>query len=821
MEKQYEESKGTIAPEDIKSIEGKNPLADFYANMSESTLFKSPQVYDSYKPPYNPDPVWQKYGDYRIYESMVDDDQVSVCLRLKKDLVLGDGGQIVPGGEGQEIITEDLETALFEDYEGDFIEDVEQILTGYEFGFSITEKIFKNREAGRLGLRYLRTRHPNSWRLHQDNKGAVEKYEQITVEGSKDINPKSITHYINDPRFQNPYGNSDLRSAYAAWFAKNEIVKFFAIFLEKAASPVPVATYDKNAPQSAVDKIFAVLKKFQTKTALAIPKDIEVEFLEAKNSGEAYVKAIHLFNMFIGRSLFIPDLVGFTGSETGGGSLALGKEQMNLFFMHIYRRRNALENLINKEFIWPMVIYNHGFIKNYPKFKFKPLDDMKAVELAKIWLEAVKGKTWDANPEEINHFRKLVKFPIGDVNKVQPAPNPLLGGMPGDGDSENPMNEKNPNDMKSKGDKDGKASDAKKADQEKEMPHDSEDDKGEPDNKKSNFAKAYNLPDGDYHKKVNFKAIETKLNDYDQSVMSDVRPVIRRMITDLLEQVDKKKILATQNTSRIDSLSLRYKKEIKQVLKNSFMQIYKDAQSQAQNELLKTATFAKKPVTSQKFLDIIEDETFKFVGDYEYGILKRVRTELIAAVKDGKALAAVEDVLTNDLERMSDVQIERFARTKHTEVLNRGRLDYFNDSEVVQGYQYSAILDDVTSEICSGLHGKKFKAGEEPVPPLHFNCRSLLIPITKYEEFKPTESIRGMSPDEFIEEHKGEGFSKFSREPKITDPGVEMSMDTLDEVTQVFTYAKDGKAFYKVTVTYEDETKKTQKSVKPERIPFE
>lgn len=39
------------------------------------------------------------------------------------------------------------------------------------------------------------------------------------------------------------------------------------------------------------------------------------------------------------------------------------------------------------------------------------------------------------------------------------------------------------------------------------------------------------------------------------------------------------------------------------------------------------------------------------------------------------------------------------------------------------------------------------------------NCRSTLIPITKYEEFKPTESIRGMNPKDFVDEYKGEGFS--------------------------------------------------------------
>ena len=39
------------------------------------------------------------------------------------------------------------------------------------------------------------------------------------------------------------------------------------------------------------------------------------------------------------------------------------------------------------------------------------------------------------------------------------------------------------------------------------------------------------------------------------------------------------------------------------------------------------------------------------------------------------------------------------------------------------------------------------------------NCRSTLIPITKYEKYKPTETIRGQDPQTFIEENKGDGFA--------------------------------------------------------------
>jgi len=713
----------------LLSENSRNPIVDEYNNFEETTYFRSPLVSDSFKPPYNPDDIWQKTGDYSIYESMAKDDQVSVCLRLKKDLILGDGGYFKPGDSDQEEITKHLEELFTQSYNGDFDNDLEEILSAYEFGFSITEKIFEVKENNQLGIKALRTRHPNSWRLHQDDKGNVSKYEQWTMAGALDINPKNIIHFKNDPRFQNPYGNSDLRTAYLAWFTKKQIVKFYAIFMEKAASPIPVGRYDKNAPKGAVDFIYNALKSFQTKTTLVIPKDIEVEFLEAKSAGDVYTKALHFFNMVIGRSLFIPDLLGFTGGETGGGSLALGKEQMGLFFKHIVRRRKALELVINRELVKPLIQWNYGFIENPPVFCFKPLNDFEAVEYAKVWLEGVKGNVYKANPEEINHFRKLVKFPEGEVlEKAAPI---LPGMMPQETEDE------------------------EESEVEEKKPIEKEE-KPEPEDKKE-FAKG-KVPPGDYYKKVDFKAMKAKLDDYDKSLTNEYAPIVKKMVNDLFDQIDKKKIVQGQKVDRIESLNLKYKKELKQILKSSFISLYKDAKTQASSEILK-GVYAKS-IANDQFLEVVEAETFQFIGDYEYTILKRVRAELIAAIKDGQSLATVQDILTNELMQLSQTQLDRFARTKHTEVMNNARVDFFNESGVVSAYQYSAIMDNQTSDICAGLDGKIFEAGKEVIPPCHFNCRSTLIPITKYEEWKADTKVGSKDINVFIDENLGKGFSR-------------------------------------------------------------
>jgi SPP1 gp7 family putative phage head morphogenesis protein len=800
-----------------------NPVVDLYTGFEENTYFKSPLVEESFRPPYNQDDLWNKTGSFSIYEEMSNDDQISVCLRLKKDLILGEGGYFIPGDSEQDDIINHLNKAFFEQYSGEFDSDLEEILTSYEFGFSITEKIFKYMSDGMLGIKGLRTRHPDSFRLHQDIKGNVIKYEQITTIGNIDVNPKSIIHFINDPRFQNPYGNSDLRTAYAAWFTKRQVIKYYAIFLEKSASPIPVGRFDKNAPAQAIDDIFNSLKRFQTKTALVIPKEIEVQFLESTNKGEAYAKALHYFNMVIGRSLFVPDLVGFTGSETGGGSLSLGKEQMSLFFKHILRRRKSLEIVINKELVQPIINYNYGFIEKPPVFKFKPLNDLEAVELAKVWLEAVKSRVYQATNEEVNHFRKLVKFPeqsIEEMEEMQEKRQEMIDAQMG-------------------------VSSEEKESEENEKEKESSSENGEKENEQEADKKEFALgkfPPGSYHKKVDFKAMKTKLDDYDNSLIKEAQPIVKKMIMDLSDQIQKKKIIQNQNVEKIDTISIKYKKELKQILNNSFYGLYKDAKKIAQTEVQKS-NFAKQ-ITDDKFLEIVDMENYNAVGDWTYNWEKSTRVKLVQAIKDGESLSAVLNSIEEELKKMSEAQIERYARTKHTEVMNRGRRDYFDSTGVITGYQFSAIMDSVTSEICAALDGKFFKNDElAPTPPLHFNCRSALVPITMYEQFTPTESIeiedengetKEIDINKFIDDNIGKGFSRYTQEikpieikeevkkeeiiqPQVTDQGVEI--ETIFEgSTETIKYFLNGKVFQESISIYEDESKQKLISLKHKRI---
>lgn len=61
-------------------------------------------------------------------------------------------------------------------------------------------------------------------------------------------------------------------------------------------------------------------------------------------------------------------------------------------------------------------------------------------------------------------------------------------------------------------------------------------------------------------------------------------------------------------------------------------------------------------------------------------------------------------------------------------------------AEQLTGWRFSATLDSKTTRICRVRHGTKILAADAwrqwNTPPLHFNCRSVLLPI--FKDFQPT-----------------------------------------------------------------------------------
>ena len=117
------------------------------------------------------------------------------------------------------------------------------------------------------------------------------------------------------------------------------------------------------------------------------------------------------------------------------------------------------------------------------------------------------------------------------------------------------------------------------------------------------------------------------------------------------------------------------------------------------------------------------------------------------AVDDRDVTDALSQAFGTDSDEGTLSYLNTLTRTNMFEAMNEARYEAFTDPALdgfVQGLEYSAILDDRTTDICDSLNGAQYAADSEVWdtyrPPNHYNCRSILIPITTADGWDGTES---------------------------------------------------------------------------------
>jgi SPP1 gp7 family putative phage head morphogenesis protein len=176
--------------------------------------------------------------------------------------------------------------------------------------------------------------------------------------------------------------------------------------------------------------------------------------------------------------------------------------------------------------------------------------------------------------------------------------------------------------------------------------------------------------------------------------------------------------------------------------------------------------------------------------------IKTLRDEDIRRIESSIQIGMVQGESNNDIakrivgtaqlrgtEGVTEItrrQAAALTRTAVNFIGNEARSAFFKANEdIIEGEQFVATLDSRTTAVCRANDGKKFKIGEGPIPPLHFNCRSLRVPVLLGDalgdrpakvvtnkqllrEFSAKNDINVKSRDDLPRGLKGE-FDKFSR----------------------------------------------------------
>ena len=209
--------------------------------------------------------------------------------------------------------------------------------------------------------------------------------------------------------------------------------------------------------------------------------------------------------------------------------------------------------------------------------------------------------------------------------------------------------------------------------------------------------------------------------------------------------IDKAKRLGSKAyISKVDEITARIDYELEQLAisqAKGMQSIFKKGYDKAYQSTAKTLDGGMK--MEVKFTDLGNKQLLQAVQSkwMDENFSDRIWINKAKLIKNLEHLLPQEFVrgkgpkeVARDLAQRMDVSYsnaERLVRTEMNYISNQAILAGFEEANITE-FQFEAILDERTSEICREMNGQTFKIDEAEagvnVPPLHPNCRSTIVP---------------------------------------------------------------------------------------------
>ena len=690
----------------------------------ESNLYRSKDF-----PKYNPDILISNKGA-GIYRKMKRDDQVKAALQFKQHAVISRDYYFKVGvDENKKEIPEHVEMADFfnamvDQIEGSFDDNLLGILSGLDNGFSITEKVYTPiewQEKSYWGVKNLKLRPFDSFDggFIIDDHGNIEKLNQDQAGQPVEIPMEKVIHFVHQPDIDAQYGESDMRACYRDWWSKDIAIKFQNIHLERHASGFVYAQVTGSLGTVEKTNLRNLLNNISARMSAQIPESVKLDSIQPLST-DAFRDAISGYNTAISRSILMPNLLGL--AEQGPhGSKALGETQLKAFFWILDAIASRLAQALNDQMFLELALWNFG-TKDFPPFTFEPISDEQKIALAKAWTEMVKGGSVSKSDSDEAHLRNLIGFPEKVEEEIEPEE----------------ISEDIP----------------------EEMPDNDEWVNAQPFEKAEFIQQEFQ--DKPWVKRVNFSRLEKTLDRQDAIFVAEMNDIMAKTKISIDKQVtkvagDKSFGNVKPNEILIVKMPPGLVSQLRKVVRTNLKVVYDDGTSMAQKELPKKKHQRIGPgmdkVQAEKYLS---SKAMKIAGVVDKDVLKAVQIQLENAIKYDSTLAETIRALAYDTELMKllpevdaagravniPARLENIARTNTSDAVNQARMTVFGDPDLkgfVQSYEYSAILDDRTTEVCEALNGRIRRDWTARTPPNHFMCRSILIPVTTVDNWNGKE----------------------------------------------------------------------------------
>lgn len=255
-------------------------------------------------------------------------------------------------------------------------------------------------------------------------------------------------------------------------------------------------------------------------------------------------------------------------------------------------------------------------------------------------------------------------------------------------------------------------------------------------------------------KKPNIKKQINEARDAIKEIMQENLAIIStQYIKDIINKA--RRSIDSQRIDAIKGIDFKNTLIYKQKLNEAFAIIAYDAIEQARKEVpkaksVKLSEFTKLPKSLQK---LIQTQSALIIESQLSGIKKDVSFQYTSSYNTTDSIDLIEDDLTEAAsDYVTGVSVITGSATTASQLINESRKAFFTDPEVMEELDaYEFVNGDPITEVCQDLNGTIF-AKDDPqafryFPPLHYNCKSYVIPVLKgdldgreIEKLKPSNS---------------------------------------------------------------------------------
>lgn len=345
-----------------------------------------------------------------------------------------------------------LEQCLFHDMKTSFNQVVKDALTSTQYGFSILEKVFRERrysegslyDDGRIGIKYLPLRSQKSiedFKYDDMNRELKSVVQTLTSNSTKsittlkktsvDLPVDRILFFKVNPSSNYPHGRSPLADAYMSWRVLEELRGIETVSANRNLNGIPhlscpseIMDESSDDPEDRirVTKLKQQMSRISTgeQAYIITPSDrydqsegasAQYDFRVVTGSSSHLTALGSIISRYKNEvfQAMCADILTIDDGQSASSSLTNNKQTM--FNMFVEARLREFIEVINNDLIPDLFSRNGWDITKTPKLRYDRVEKLTVAEMAKAIQQLSATQTIPITAENTNYMAEIFGFP--------------------------------------------------------------------------------------------------------------------------------------------------------------------------------------------------------------------------------------------------------------------------------------------------------------------------------------------------------------------------------------------------------------------------